>query len=132
LLDVCLSSNIINYGVVGGILGFDLVHVSASAKIPLCIYRYLFELIHQRRGVFEGFGVAIVKAFGENLIDDPVFACNLSAYALYRCRMYLHQYAITGFAVSSCDARTMNLVKSADFNLAGTCAAIVMRSSLEE
>lgn len=40
--------------------------------------------------------------------------------------MYLHQYAITGFAVSSCDARTMNLVKSADFNLAGTCAAIVL------
>jgi hypothetical protein len=46
--------------------------------------------------------------------------------------MYLHQYAITGFAVSSCDARTMNLVKSADFNLAGICAAIVWRSNMEE
>ena len=75
LLDICLPRNIINDGIVRRVLGFDLVHVSAAAKILSPIYRYLFELVHQGGGVFEGFGVAIVKAFGEDLIDDPVFAC---------------------------------------------------------
>ncbi len=37
---------------------------------------YLFQFVHQVRRVLEGLPIAIVQAFGENLVDDPVFAFN--------------------------------------------------------
>lgn len=86
---------------------------------------YLLQFVHQSSGVFQGLVVSIVQAFGEDLIDNPVLALEpISSCPEILEREDLHQYDITGFAFSSCAARTMNLVRSAALSLGGILAAM--------
>lgn len=42
-------------------------------------YSHLFELVHQRSGILESFGIFAMQALGENLIDNPVLAWEMLA-----------------------------------------------------
>lgn len=60
MLDIDLGRNIVEDGVIVGVLSFGLL-----------------QLVHQRGGVLHAFFVGGVQALGNDLVHDEVFACGL-------------------------------------------------------
>lgn len=75
MLNISLASDVVRYGIVGGVVRFELpTLVSASPSLLYNGKANLLELIHEVCGIGHGLFVCIVETFGKYLIDYLVFA----------------------------------------------------------